>query len=119
MVSAFTGRPVKITMTSPLMLTKVAYGEYCDDIGTMMRDIGLLHHYEELTGNRQIGVGAVDVQDPKAETGNLVAERVLAHRWMAPEQPIITSSCGLNHLPRKTASDRLRAMTEAKRVLGG
>ncbi len=219
MVSALTGRPVKITMTGPLMLAKVAYDEYYDDIAAMMRDIGqllkhnlallaaagckniqldepmftiseeaevaaaveamnlaiedlpddvhvsvhvcqgnyavgkeydgqighryfdhgrykadkicaiecdsllvehdMMYHYEGLTGNKQIGVGAVDMQDPKAETGELVAERILAHRWLAPEQTIITSSCGLNHLPRKTAFDKLRAMTAAKRVLGG
>ena len=36
-----------------------------------------------------------------------------------PEQTIVTSSCGLNHLPRQVAFGKLKAMTEAKRVLGG
>jgi len=219
MVSALTDRPVKITMTGPLMLCKVAYDEYYGDIGAMMLDVGkllnhnfrllvdagckhlqldeplftmseesevdaaivaintaleglpadvhvsvhvcqgnyavgkeydgqighryfdigrykadkicgihcasllvehdMMHHYEGLVGNKQIGVGAVDVQDPKVESGELVAQRILAHRWLAPEQTIITSSCGFNHLPRKTAFGKLRAMTDAKRVLGG
>ena len=39
--------------------------------------------------------------------------------WLAPEQTIVTSSCGLNHLPRQVAFGKLKAMTEAKRVLGG
>jgi len=65
--------------------------------------------------HKQIGVGAVDVQDPKVESGELVAERIRANRWLAPEQTIITSSCGMNHLPRITAFGKLRAMTEAKR----
>lgn len=219
MVSALTKRPVKITMTGPLMLAKVAFDEHYGDLGLMMVDLSkLLHfnfkklaaagckniqvdeplftiseegevdaaiaainmaieglpedvhvsvhvcqgnyavgkeydgqighryfdhgrykadkicgiecssllveydmmpHYEGLVGNKQIGVGAVDVQDPKVESGELVAERILASRWLSPEQTIVTSSCGLNHLPRKTAFGKLKAMVDAKRVLGG
>ncbi len=72
-----------------------------------------------LLGDRQLGVGAVDVQDPNVETGALIAERVAAHRWLAPEQTIITSTCGFNHLPRHIALGKMRAMTEAKAILGG
>jgi 5-methyltetrahydropteroyltriglutamate--homocysteine methyltransferase len=218
-VSALTGRPVKVTMTGPLMLAKIAYDEYYGDIEKMMLDLGkllnrnfkmlaaagcknmqldepiftiseedeveaavgainlaieglprgvhisvhvcqgnyavgkeydgqighryfdhgrykadkicriecssylvehdMMHHYEGLVGNRQIGVGAVDVQDPKVETGEIVAERILAYRWLAPEQTIVTSSCGMNHLPQRTAFGKLVAMTQAKRILGG
>ena len=42
-----------------------------------------------------------------------------AHRWLAPEQTIITSSCGFNHLPRHIALGKLRAMSEAKAILTG
>lgn len=218
-VSALTKRPVKVTMTSPLMLAKVAYDEHYGDIGAMMADLAKLlrhnfqmlieagcehiqideplftvsteeevaagvdaintiieglrdrahfslhicqgnyavgkeydgqighryfdtgrykadlitkiecssylveydmaHHYEGLLGDQQIGIGAVDVQDPKAESGATVAERVLAQRWVVPEQTIITSTCGFNHLPRRTAVDKLKSMVEAKRLLGG
>jgi 5-methyltetrahydropteroyltriglutamate--homocysteine methyltransferase len=79
----------------------------------------MAYHYEGMLGDRQLGVGAVDVQDPKVETGEVVAERILANRWLAPEQTIITSSCGFNHLPRQTAMGKMIAMTEAKRILGG
>jgi 5-methyltetrahydropteroyltriglutamate--homocysteine methyltransferase len=219
MVSALTGRPVKVTMTGPLMLAKIAYDEHYGDLGKMMVDLGKLlnhnfkllaaagcrniqldeplfticdesevdaavaainlafeglprdihravhvcqgnyavgkeydgqighryfdhgrykadkicriecssllvehdmtHHYEGLLGDKQIGIGAVDVQDPKVESGELVAERIRAYRWLAPEQTIVTSSCGFNHLPQRTAFGKLKAMTEAKRVLGG
>jgi 5-methyltetrahydropteroyltriglutamate--homocysteine methyltransferase len=51
------------------------------------------------------------------ETGEQVAERIRAHRWLTPEQTIITSSCGFNHLPRHIALGKLRAMTEAKAIL--
>jgi 5-methyltetrahydropteroyltriglutamate--homocysteine methyltransferase len=49
----------------------------------------------------------------------LVAERVTACRWLAPEQTIITSSCGFNRLPRHVALGKMRAMTEAKAILSG
>jgi 5-methyltetrahydropteroyltriglutamate--homocysteine methyltransferase len=61
-----------------------------------------------LLGNRQIGVGAVDVQDPKAETGETVAARIRKYGWLAPEQTIVTSSCGFNQMaPWKTARSRV------------
>jgi 5-methyltetrahydropteroyltriglutamate--homocysteine methyltransferase len=76
-------------------------------------------HYESCLGDKQLGVGAVDVQAPNVETGEQVAERIRSHRWLAPEQTIITSSCGFNHLPRHIALGKLRAMTEAKAILSG
>jgi 5-methyltetrahydropteroyltriglutamate--homocysteine methyltransferase len=76
-------------------------------------------HYEQWLGDKQLGVGAVDVQAPNIETGEQVADRIRAHRWLAPEQTIITSSCGFNHLPRHIALGKLRAMTEAKAILVG
>jgi 5-methyltetrahydropteroyltriglutamate--homocysteine methyltransferase len=76
-------------------------------------------HYQGLLGNKQLGVGAVDVQAPNVESGQLVADRIRAHRWLTPEQTIITSSCGFNHLPRHVALGKLRAMTEAKAILTG
>jgi 5-methyltetrahydropteroyltriglutamate--homocysteine methyltransferase len=218
-VSALTRKPVKITMTGPHMLAKVAYDEHYHDIGRMMADLAKLlrhnfkllaaagckhvqideplftmadetevqaavdainaaieglpgdihvsmhicqgnyavgkeydaqighryfdtgrykadlvckiecssyliehdmtHHYQGLLGNRQLGVGAVDVQDPKVESGATVAERIRKYGWLAPEQTIVTSSCGLNHLPRHVAFGKLQAMSEAKRILGG
>ena len=219
MVSALTRRPVKVTMTGPHMLAKVAYDEHYNDIAKMMNDLGKLlrhnfkmlvdagckhiqvdeplftmsdddevqaavdainlaieglagkihvsthicqgnyavgkeydaqighryfdtgrykadlickiecssyliehdmtHHYKGLVGNKQIGVGAVDVQDPKIESGETVAARIRAHGWLAPEQTIVTSSCGFNHLPRHVTLGKLQAMSEAKQILGG
>jgi 5-methyltetrahydropteroyltriglutamate--homocysteine methyltransferase len=74
-------------------------------------------HFECLLGDKQLGVGAVDVQDPNVESGDQVADRIRAHRWLAPEQTLITSSCGFNHLPRHVALGKLRAMTAAKAIL--
>jgi 5-methyltetrahydropteroyltriglutamate--homocysteine methyltransferase len=219
MVSGLTRKPVKVTMTGPHMLAKVAYDEYYNDLPKMMDDLGKLlahnfkmlaeagckhiqideplftmsddpevkaaveainsaienlpddvhvsvhvcqgnyavgkeydgqighryfdigrykadlvcqiecaalliehdmtHHYKGLLGDKQLGVGAVDVQDPKVETAETVVARIRAYEWLAPEQSIITSSCGFNHLPRRTALGKLNAMTQAKRILGG
>jgi len=219
MVSALTRRPVKITMTGPHMLAKVAYDEHYNDIGKMINDLGKLlrhnfqklaaagckhiqideplftmsdekevetavatinlaiedlpddvhvsthicqgnyavgkeydaqighryfdagrykadlvckiecssylieydmaDHYERCLGDRQLGIGAADVQDPKIESGETVAGRIKKQAWLAPEQTIITSSCGFNHLPRNVAFGKLNAMAEAKRILGG
>jgi 5-methyltetrahydropteroyltriglutamate--homocysteine methyltransferase len=76
-------------------------------------------HYEGLLGNKQLGVGAVDVQAPNVETGEQVADRIRAHAWLPAEQTIITSTCGFNHLPRHIALGKLRAMSEAKALLLG
>ncbi|MDQ2802485.1 MAG: hypothetical protein M3Y41_07305 [Pseudomonadota bacterium] len=218
-VSTFAEKPVKITMTGPHMLAKVAHDEHYNDMATMMADLGkLMHtnfvrlaeagckniqvdeplfiisddkevadavsainmaieglpkdvhvsvhicqgnyaqgadydgqighryfdtgrypgklicdiacqsfmvehdmaeHYHEHLGNRQLGVGAADVQDMNVESGEKIAERIKAHGWLAPEQTVVTSSCGMNHLPRHIAFGKLKAMTAAKRILGG
>jgi 5-methyltetrahydropteroyltriglutamate--homocysteine methyltransferase len=219
MVSALTRRPVKITMTGPMMLAKVAYDEHYNNLPAMMIDLAKLlncnfhalaaagcrnvqldeplftmvdeaeaaaavealniafeglpddvfvsvhicqgnyavgkeydgqighryfdigrykadliariecsaylveydmaYHYEGLIGDKQLGIGAVDVQDPAVEAPEILAERVRAQRWLDPEQTIVTSSCGFNHLPRTTVIGKLHSMVAAKRILGG
>jgi 5-methyltetrahydropteroyltriglutamate--homocysteine methyltransferase len=79
----------------------------------------MTRHYESLLGDKQLGVGAVDVQAPNIETGEEVADRIRAYRWLAPEQTIITTSCGFNHLPRHIVLGKMRAMTEAQAILIG
>jgi 5-methyltetrahydropteroyltriglutamate--homocysteine methyltransferase len=75
--------------------------------------------YERYLGDKQLAVGAVDVQSPNIESGQQVADRIRVHSWLAPEQTLITSSCGFNHLPRQVALGKLRAMVEAKSILTG
>ncbi|MEJ0015808.1 MAG: hypothetical protein WDN25_04435 [Acetobacteraceae bacterium] len=99
-------------------------GRYKADIITRIGCDALLiehdmtQHYQGLLGNKQLGVGAVDVQDLHVESGELVAERIRAYGWLAPEQTLITSSCGFNHLPREVAAGKLRAMRQAQIILG-
>jgi 5-methyltetrahydropteroyltriglutamate--homocysteine methyltransferase len=76
-------------------------------------------HYEHCLGDKQLGIGAVDVQAPNVETADQIVERITTHRWLTPERTLITSSCGFNHLPRHIAYGKLRAMAEAKAILSG
>ncbi len=87
-------------------------------------DVLLIEHdltpkYEGLLGNIHLAVGAVDVQDFNVESAETIGERITKYSWLPPEQTLITSSCGMNHLPRHIAFGKLQAMVEAKRVLGG
>ncbi len=79
----------------------------------------MTHHYRGLLGNKQLAVGAIDVQSPNVETGEQVADRIRAYAWLPPEQTLITSSCGFNHLPRHIAFGKMKAMVEAKAILSG
>lgn len=87
------------------------------DCSSFLIEHDMTHHFEGLLRNQQLGVGAVDVQDPKVESAEKIVERIRAHKWLTPEQTIVTSSCGFNHLPRQTALGKMKAMTAAKRLL--
>jgi len=216
MVSKFARKEVKITMTGPHMLSKVAWDEHYGDIGKMMQDLAkvmnrnfkdlekagckyiqideplfaisddpevkaaveainlsteglkkvsvqvhicqgnyavgadydgqighryfdtgrypaelicmincdalLIEHdqtpkYEGLLGNKYLAVGAVDVQDFNVESAETIGERITKYRWLSPDQTLITSSCGMNHLPRHIAFGKLKAMAAAKELL--
>lgn len=73
--------------------------------------------YEGILGNRILAVGAADVQDLAVESDEKIAERIAQIGWLSPDQTMITSSCGMNHLHRDIAFGKLRAMAGAKRLL--
>ena len=75
--------------------------------------------YEGLLEDKFLAVGAADVQDFNVESPETIAERIQAYGWLAPEQTLITSSYGMNHLPRHIAFGKLEAMTRAKHILSG
>lgn len=66
-------------------------------------------HYKDLPGNKRLAVGVCNVQDMNAESAEELASRIRQLSWLAPEQTMITSSRGMNHLPshriRKTEGD--------------
>ncbi|MFA9459521.1 hypothetical protein [Thiohalorhabdus methylotrophus] len=100
-------------------------GRYpADRISRINYDALLVEHdmvdaYEGLLGDKRLAVGAVDVQDFDVESPETIVERIQRHSWLAPEQTLITSTCGMNHLPRDVAFGKLEAMVGAKRILGG
>lgn len=73
--------------------------------------------YQGLLGNKRLAVGAVDVQDLTVESPETVVQRIQQHAWLVPEQTLITSTCGMNHLPRDVAFGKLEAMVMAKQIL--
>ena len=77
----------------------------------------LTPHHEGILGNIQLAIGAADVQDLNVESPETIAERVTQYRWLPPEQTMITSSCGMNHLPRHIAFGKLQGIAGAKRIL--
>jgi 5-methyltetrahydropteroyltriglutamate--homocysteine methyltransferase len=95
---------------------KLICGIKCD---ALLIEGDLTPKYEGLLGNIQLAVGACDVQDLNVESPETIAERISQYKWLAPEQTLITSSCGMNHLPRHIAFGKLQSMAGAKRVLGG
>ncbi|MGH3090460.1 MAG: hypothetical protein ACRDSJ_24535 [Rubrobacteraceae bacterium] len=99
------------------------FGEYPADIITkincdaLMVEYDFADAYRDVLNNQQLAVGAADVQDRRVESPEQIAERITVQSWLQPEQTLITSSCGLNHLPREIAFGKLKAMTEAKKLL--
>jgi 5-methyltetrahydropteroyltriglutamate--homocysteine methyltransferase len=88
----------------------------CD---VLLVEYDMVPHWEGLLGNRQLAVGAADVQSLDIETPEEIAERVTANRWLPPEQTMITSTCGMNHLPRHIAFEKLKAIAGARKLLTG
>jgi len=73
--------------------------------------------YEGLLGNKYLAVGAADVQDFNVESAETIGERISKYKWLSPEQTLITSSCGMNHLPRHIAFGKLKAIAATRELL--
>ena len=87
----------------------------CDAI---LNEGDMTPHYEGKLKNQQLAIGVVDVQDLNAESPETLVERLETWAgWLEPERMLITSSCGMNHLPRHVANRKLEAMTGAKAIL--
>lgn len=68
--------------------------------------------------NKQIMVGCLNLEDPAIETPLVVASRIKrALQYIRPEQVILAPDCGMKYLPREVADGKLRAMTEAAKIL--
>jgi 5-methyltetrahydropteroyltriglutamate--homocysteine methyltransferase len=70
-----------------------------------------------LTG-KKIMLGVIDLSDPAVESVDTVVRRVRrALPYVAPENLIIATDCGMKYLPRDSAMGKMRAMAGAAAVL--
>jgi 5-methyltetrahydropteroyltriglutamate--homocysteine methyltransferase len=101
------------------------HGEYpaeeiCQiDCDAIMVEYDYANRYEGHLRNQQLAVGAADVIDRNVESPETIVERVQANTWLAPEQTLLTTSCGLNHLSRATAFAKMQAIHDAAGILKG
>jgi len=88
----------------------------CDAI---MNEGDMTPRYEGQLRNQQLAVGVADVQDMNVESPETLTERIgeWGGSWLPEEQTLITSSCGMNHLPRHIALGKLMAMSGAREIL--
>ena len=86
----------------------------CD---ALMVEHDFAHAYKDVLKDQQLAVGAADVQQMQVESPEEIISRIESLDWLSPEQTLITSSCGLNHLPREIAFGKLKAMADAERML--
>ena len=67
---------------------------------------------------KQILLGVIDLSDPAVETGETVAARIRrALPFVAPQNIIVATDCGMKYIPRETANGKMRAMVEGARSL--
>jgi 5-methyltetrahydropteroyltriglutamate--homocysteine methyltransferase len=87
------------------------------DCDVLLVEGDLAYRFEGKLGNRQLGVGIVDVQDVTIETASELTRRLAPLNWLTPEQTLLTCSCGLCHLPRHIAVEKLKSLAQAQRFL--
>jgi 5-methyltetrahydropteroyltriglutamate--homocysteine methyltransferase len=89
------------------------------DCDAIMNEGDMTPRYDGLLKNQQLCIGAADVQDLNVETAERLMQRVVnwSGSWLAPEQTLLSSSCGLNHLPRHIAFGKLHSLTGARELL--
>ena len=88
------------------------------DCDAFLVEYDMAPHYEGLLGNRQLGVGAVDVQDPNVETGEPSPRRIKADTGWRRNRRSLPALAG-SIICRDRSAGKLRAMTEAKPILCG
>jgi 5-methyltetrahydropteroyltriglutamate--homocysteine methyltransferase len=77
-------------------------------------DPSVLKHLEGKT----IILGVIDLSDANVESVETVSERVRrALPYVAPENVVIATDCGMKYLPREAAIGKMQAMAGAARVL--
>ena len=77
-------------------------------------DLGVLRALRTKT----VHIGVIDLNDRNVETPHQVATRIRAALEVVPaERLIVTPDCGMKYLPRGAAFGKMRAMSEAAKIL--
>ena len=77
-------------------------------------DLGVL---KELA-KKKVLLGVIDLNDPKAETPAVVAERIRAGlKFLAPDKLIPAPDCGMKYLPRALAFAKLKALADGAAIV--
>ena len=66
---------------------------------------------------KKVLLGVIDLNDPKAETGEVVAARIRAALSHMPADRLIPApDCGMKYLPRELAFAKLKALSEGAAI---
>jgi 5-methyltetrahydropteroyltriglutamate--homocysteine methyltransferase len=77
-------------------------------------DTSVLTHLPDKT----IILGVIDLSDHAVESADVVAARVRrALEFVTSDRIVVATDCGMKYLPRQSAEGKLRAMSEAARIL--
>lgn len=77
-------------------------------------DLGVL---EDLA-KKKVLLGVIDLNDPKAETPAVVADRIRAGlKHLAPDKLIPAPDCGMKYLPRPLAFAKLKALADGAAIV--
>lgn len=82
-----------------------------------MAEVGLLAKWT-VRDDTHLGIGVIDALDPAVETPDRVADRIrsaLAH--VDPDRLILSTDCGLYHLPHEVAFRKLCSLVEGARIV--
>jgi 5-methyltetrahydropteroyltriglutamate--homocysteine methyltransferase len=67
---------------------------------------------------KKVLLGVIDLNDPKAETPEVVAERIRAGlKFLSPDRLIPAPDCGMKYLPRGLAFAKLKALSEGAAIV--
>jgi 5-methyltetrahydropteroyltriglutamate--homocysteine methyltransferase len=67
---------------------------------------------------KQILLGTIDLSDMNVESAETVAARIRrALPFVAPENILVATDCGMKYLPREVANGKMRAMVEGARIV--
>jgi 5-methyltetrahydropteroyltriglutamate--homocysteine methyltransferase len=71
-----------------------------------------------LPDDKEVGIGVVDVRTTMVETPEQIADRIRKVLAVVPaERVYLTTDCGLRNLPRIVATMKLRALSQAARMV--